>query len=263
MYSRALAVVAGLIVAPAVAIADGLPQPPPPPVAVGYCCEQVRPVWSGLYIGTNIGGIWSDPNWRFPFAEAFNTTPGQSFSSSDGEWIWGGHLGLNYQVHRFVIGAEVSYAGVGRQIPLTGPFPAAPADQFIFGATDLFTATGRIGVTAFHDQYLFYGKAGYANSQMELQATSSTGVTARASQRENGWIVGGGLESRLISNLIFGVEYDYVSFAGDRFSGTTGGTVPAGPFNFDMGKLQTQTVTLRLSVLFGPGACCEGLLGKY
>jgi hypothetical protein len=109
MDSRALIVIAGLIAAPAAAIADGLPQPPPPPLAATYCCEQARPVWSGLYIGTNIGGIWSDPNWRFPFAEAFNTTPGQSFSSSDGEWIWGGHLGLNYQVHRFVIGAEVSY----------------------------------------------------------------------------------------------------------------------------------------------------------
>jgi len=263
MNSRALIVIAGLIAAPAVAIADGLPPPPPPPVAAAYCCEQAPPVWTGLYIGTNIGGAWSDPNWRFPFVEAFNTAAGQGFSGSESGWIWGGHVGLNYQVHRFVFGAEASYAGAGRHDPITGPLAAAPADQFVFGATDLFTATGRIGVTAFQDQYLFYGKAGYANAGMELRATSSTGVTARANQRESGWVVGGGLESRIISNVIFGIEYDYVSFAGERFSGVTGGLGPAGPFNFDIDKLQTQTFTFRLSVLFGPGKCCEGVLGKY
>jgi opacity protein-like surface antigen len=264
MDSRTLAVVAGLIASPAVALADGLPPPPPPPVAATYCCEQAPPVWSGFYIGTNIGGAWNDPHWRFPFVEAFNTAAGQGFSESEGDWIWGGHLGLNYQVHRFVFGAEASYAGLGRHDPIIGPFPAAPADQFSLGATDLFTVAGRIGITGFHDQYLFYGKAGYANSQFELKATSSTGVAARASQRESGWIVGGGLESRIISNVIFGIEYNYLSFAGDRFTGVTGGTAPAGPFNFDIDKLQTQTFTFRLSVLFGPHACCgEGLLGKY
>ena len=66
MDSRTLAVVAGLIASPAVALADGLPPPPPPPVAATYCCEQAPPVWSGFYIGTNIGGAWNDPHWRFP-----------------------------------------------------------------------------------------------------------------------------------------------------------------------------------------------------
>jgi outer membrane immunogenic protein len=258
MTTRALLAVAGLIASPAIAIADVLP-PPPPPVVTTYCCEQASPPWTGLYIGTNVGGAWSNPNWQFPFVEAFNTAAGQSFSGSDGGWIWGGHLGLNYQVHRFVFGADVSYAGAGRHDPIVGPLPAGPADQFIFGATDLFTTTGRIGFTGFQDQYLFYGKAGYASSNMELKATSTAGVTASASHRENGWIVGGGLESRIISNVIFGIEYDYVGFARGRFTGVTGGTGPAGPFNFDIDKLQTQTFTFRLSLLFGPHMCCESL----
>jgi outer membrane immunogenic protein len=264
MNLRALAFAAALIVSPSVASADGLPPPPPPAVAA-YCCEQALPVWTGFYIGTNIGGAWSDPSWRFPFVEAFNTPPGgQSFSPSASGWIWGGQLGLNYQIHHFLIGAEASYAGNRLRDTVTGPLAASPTDQFVIGAADLFTATGRIGVIAFHNQFLFYGKGGYASSLVEVQALSSTGITARASQRENGWVVGAGLESRMVSNVIFGLEYNYVSLAGDRFTGVTGGTGPAGPFNFDIINLQMHTFTARLSVLFGPHACCsEGLIGKY
>ena len=116
----------------------------------------------------------------------------------------------------------------------------------------------------FHNQFLFYGKGGYASSLVEVNATSSTGVTARASQRENGWVVGGGIESRMVGNILFGLEYNYVSFLGDRVTGVTGGTGPAGPFNFDINNLQMHTVTARLSILFGPHGCCsEGLIGKY
>jgi len=265
MSLRALAFAAAVATAPLSASAD---EPPPtrlpPPQIATYCCEQTPAVWTGVYIGTNIGGAWSDASWRFPFAEAFSTAPGEHFSSSPSGWIWGGHLGVNYQIHRFVIGAEASYAGTRVGQNTTGPFAASPTDQFSFGADDLFTVTGRIGVVAFHDQFLFYGKGGYASSLVELSALSATGVTAHASQRENGWTVGGGIESRMVSNIIFGLEYNYVNLSGDRFTGVTGGTPPAGPFNFDIHNLQMQSVTARLSVLLGPNACCsEGLIGKY
>jgi outer membrane immunogenic protein len=262
MNSRALVVAATLIFAPSVASADGLP-PPPPPAAEVYCCEPTLPLWTGVYLGTNIGGAWSKPDWQFPFVEAFSTAPGQSFSPSASGWIWGGHVGLNYQIHHFLIGAEASYAGNRLKDTVTGPFAAAPTDQFIIGATDLFTATGRVGIVAFHNQFLFYGKGGYANSLVEVNATS-TSVTARAKQRENGWVVGGGIESRMVGNILFGLEYNYVNLPGDRFTGVTGGTGPAGPFNFDINNLQMHTVTARLSILFGPHGCCsEGLIGKY
>jgi outer membrane immunogenic protein len=261
MYVRALGVAAALIIGPSLASADALP-PPPPPVTPTYCCEQALPVWTGFYLGTNIGGAWSDPSWHFPFVEAFNTAAGQSFSPSASGWIWGGHLGVNYQIHHFLIGAEASYAGNRLRETATGPF--AVADQFVIAATDLLTVTGRIGLLAFHNQFLFYGKGGYASSLVEVQATSTTGITARSNHREDGWVVGGGLESRMVSNVIFGLEYNYVSLPSDRFTGVTGGTGPAGPFNFDINNWQMHTFTARLSVLFGPHACCsEGLIGKY
>jgi opacity protein-like surface antigen len=144
-----------------------------------------------------------------------------------------------------------------------GPFAGAPLDQFRLEASDLFTVAGRFGYV-FHDQYLFYGKVGYASSLVEVNALSATGVAAHAQERENGWLIGVGLESRIISNILFGLEYNYIGFSDDRFTALTGGTVPGGPFNADIGNQHMQTFVARLSILFGPQACCsEGVLGKY
>lgn len=262
MTGRMLAVAALLALAPLAAQADGLPPSAPPPPPVAYCCEA-PPVWTGLYIGTNIGGAWSDPNWSFPFVETFNTAAGQNFTASTSGLLWGGQLGLNYQFHQhFLVGAEVTYAGSRMSGIVTGPFAAAPTDQFNIDAADLFTVSGRLGVIA--GQYLFYAKGGYASSLVEIDAGNVAGTTAHASQRLNGWLVGAGLESRVVSNIIFGVEYNYIDLGGARFTGVTAGTAPGAPFNVDISDLQTHTVTARVSILFGPHACCsEGVLGKW
>jgi outer membrane immunogenic protein len=262
MHIRALAAAAAAFVITTAARADGPPPGPPSPVAVA-CCES-PPLWTGVYLGTHIGGAWSDPTWSFPFAESFTTVPGQNFSPSASGAIWGGHLGYNYQFnHHLLLGAEVGYAGNRLSATARGPFAITPLDQFRIGASDLFTLAGRFGVVV-HDQYLIYSKAGYASSSFEVNATSATGVSAHASARENGWLVGAGVESRVISNILFGLEYNYIGFSSDRFTTLTAGTVPGGPFNADIGNLHMQTFVARLSILFGPHACCgEGILGKY
>jgi len=263
MHIRALAAAAAALVITTAAQADGPAPGPPSPVAVA-CCEAPA-LWTGVYLGTHIGGAWSDPTWSFPFAESFSTIPGQNFSPSASGVIWGGHVGINYQFHGFlVVGAELGYAGNRLSATTTGPFAGSPLDHFRLSASDLFTVAGRFGYV-FHDQYLFYGKAGYASSQFEVNALSATtGVAAHAQERENGWLVGVGLESRIISNVLFGLEYNYIDFSGDRFTAVTGGTAPGGPFNADIGNLHMQTFVARLSILFGPHACCsEGVLGKY
>jgi outer membrane immunogenic protein len=265
MHIRALAAAAAALVITTAAQADGPPPGPPPPVAVQCCAPPA--LWTGVYLGTHIGGGWSDPTWSFPFAEFFSAIPGESFSPSASGAIWGGHIGINYQFHGFLVaGAEVGYAGSWFGSKTTGPFTGAPLDQFRLNSPDLLTVAGRLGYV-FHDQYLFYGKAGYASSQFELNAVSAASVnivTAHAQERENGWLVGVGFESRIISNILFGLEYNYIGFSGDRFTGLTAGAAPGGPFNADIGNLQMQTFVARLSILFGPQACCsEGVLGKY
>jgi len=263
MNVRALAVVVALTAIPNAARADEPPpSAPPPPAPVAYCCESPA-IWTGIYIGGHVGGAWGDPTWTFPFVEAFNTAPGQSFSTSGSGAIGGGQIGFNYQIHRhFLIGVEVSYAGSGFSDTVVGPIAGNPSDRFTISANDLLMVTGRLGYV--HGQYLFYGKAGFASANVDVSAWSPTSATkASASARENGWTVGAGLESRVISNIIFGLEYDYVSLPGGRFSGVTAGGVP-GTFNADIGDLHMHTFVARLSILFGPQTCCgEGVLGKW
>ena len=261
MKIRALAVIAAVMAIPTVSLADEPPPsgPPPAPVAA-YCCEPPA-IWTGVYIGGHVGGAWGDPNWTFPFIESFNTAAGQNFSTPGEGAIAGGQIGFNYQIRHFLMGVEASYAGSRFSDTVAGPIATNPLDRFTI-TSDLLMVTGRLGLV--HGQYLFYGKAGYASANVEVKAGSSTGATAFASHRENGWTVGGGLESRIISNIIFGLEYNYVSLPGDRFTAVTGGAVPGAPFNADIGDLHMHTFLARLSILFGPSACCgEGVLGKW
>jgi outer membrane immunogenic protein len=247
-----------VVMAASPAIADGppapSPAPPPPPVATG-CCEPF--VWTGVYLGIQAGVAWGDPRWTFSTVNSFDAVPGQNFSISQSGPIFGGHIGGNYQIHNLVVGAEFSYADNGEVGRVNGPLGLLKVN-----VDDLLTLTARLGYA--HDQFLFYGKAGYASSGVELGANSALGVTAHASQRESGWTVGVGFDARMISNMLFGVEYNYIGLPGGRFTGVTGGTIPGAPFSADISGAEVQTVMARFSILFGPTACCgEGLLGKY
>jgi outer membrane immunogenic protein len=259
MNARALtAFLTVMVASPAIADAPPAPPPPapPPPVAAG-CCEPF--VWTGVYVGIQAGAAWGDPRWTFPTVESFNTVPAQNFSITQSGPIFGGHVGGNYQIHNLVLGAEFSYADNGEVGRMTGPLGLG---GFKVNVPDLLTLVARLGYA--HDQFLFYGKAGYASSSLELGAGSATGVTAHASQSESGWTVGVGFEARMISNILFGVEYSYIGLPGGRFTGVTGGTAPGIPFSIDVSGAEMQTVMARFSILFGPTACCgEGLLGKY
>jgi len=264
VYSLTAAVV--LAVAPLAAQADGS-RPAPGAAPAAGCCEYVpAPDWTGYYVGFQVGGVWSDRHWSFPFAESFNTLAGQGFSHSGDGAVFGGQIGINYQFNHILVGAEFTGAWTGLDDTRIGVLPVLPLNRFKISSGDLFTLTGRLGYV--YDKFLLYGKAGYANAGVEVSAVSATGISASANQRENGWTVGGGLEMRLYSNVLFGVEYNFVDLSGDRFAAVTKDTSSGSggglPFHADISDIHTQTVVARLSVLFGPNACChEGLLGKY
>jgi outer membrane immunogenic protein len=244
MKFRSLMVATTLLLQPGLALADGMPS------RAGYgCCSE--PTWSGVYAGFNAGGAWADAQWTFPFVEAFNTAPLQHFSTSPQGAIVGMQAGVNYQMGVFLVGAEATFAGSNMVETLTGPVTAAlPADRLRTEISNLFTVAGRLGVAT--DKFLIYGKGGYANSNVDVKALSGPpvpGVTANANRSSDGLVVGGGLEYRLRRSLVLGIEYNYVDLGSSRLSSTTGGAVPGGPFNVDLGDVRFQTVTARLSIL--------------
>ena len=143
MNGRALALAIAVVAAPLGAYADGMPPTVAPAVAAP-CCEAA-PIWTGVYIGTHLGGAWTDPSWTFPFVETFNTATGQSFSSSASGAVWGGHVGANYQLHHFLIGVEVSYAGSRLRNSVLGPFPLSP---IALGSMPLISLRFRAGLAS-------------------------------------------------------------------------------------------------------------------
>jgi opacity protein-like surface antigen len=211
------------------------------------CCYA--PTWSGVYAGFQAGGAWGDTGWSFPFAESFNTLPGQRFSVSPDGALVGAQLGVNQQFGGILLGGELAFAGTDWHETLTGP-ATFPQDRFKTAISNLLTVTARAGVP-FGD-HLLYGKAGYANGNVALGAASGPPVpdiTANVSHREDGWTAGVGWEYRIGRSLVFGIEYDYVEFSGSRFTTTTGGALAGAPFSVDLESLHMQAVTARLSIL--------------
>ncbi|MCI0734775.1 MAG: outer membrane beta-barrel protein [Beijerinckiaceae bacterium] len=124
MLRRLLLASTGTLAFTGAALAADLPPPPPPP--------PPPPLWTGFYIGINLGGTWSDGNTvntaaipgacnpAFPGCAA---APNYSFTSAvlstfaaparTGGFIGGGQVGYNYQFSpRIVAGVEADIQGV-------------------------------------------------------------------------------------------------------------------------------------------------------
>jgi outer membrane immunogenic protein len=90
------------------------------------------------------------------------------------------------------------------------------------------TATPRLGWA--WNQWLFYGKGGLSGGGVTASAAVLTGIGGAfsATQQRVGWTAGGGIEYALNSNLILGVEYDYLNLGTQNYAGfgttTTGGS---------------------------------------
>lgn len=190
-------------VASTAAYADGAPEYAAP-VAL------TPTTWSGLYVGVHGGGAWSEADWNFnPTDTWFDQVNAQRALSFDGDgYIVGGHVGVNHQIGHFVVGAELSYSGLGAEERHSEKFGAtAFIADFDTNIASLFLATGRLGYA--FDKVLVYGKGGYASAKVKLFADDNfpPDWIANTDERHHGWVVGGGLEYMLHPNVILGVDY--------------------------------------------------------
>src|SRR4029077_7527821 len=79
--------------------AADLPVAPPP-------APLPAPVflWTGFYVGANVGGAWARNNWS-------DTLFLTNFNNNGGVFIGGGQIGFNYQIGGFVRGGAVGGGG--------------------------------------------------------------------------------------------------------------------------------------------------------
>jgi opacity protein-like surface antigen len=199
--------------------------------------------WSGLYLGANVGGAWSNRTvnvagtaWDDPFSSAF---------------IGGFQLGYNLQAGHFVVGVEgdFDWASFGRP-SFTVSSPLGPV-QFSDRQKWISTVAARFGITSGSGRLLAYGKVGGGWAQDSAALTVPSGMPIwTGSNTSGGWLFGGGLEYGLKPNWTVKLEYDYL-----KLGDWTTSTVPAVSWRRD-----TQMIKVGVNYKFERGGSDDATL---
>ncbi len=199
-HLRVLAAVAAFLAGGAAASAGDLSSKDGP---------EPAPVWSGLYVGGHLGGLWNsgretsaESNWCRGVCIGWGATDEVAFEDDDdGASLVGGlHIGRNWQSGSSVFGIEADL-------------------DFADGFDYLATARARLGYA--RGSLLLYATAGVAfagfdDSGFKFSTPQNAFNYDSDDERRVGLVVGGGVEYRLRSNWSLGVEGLYYRFADDR-----------------------------------------------
>ncbi|WP_022719694.1 outer membrane protein [Rhodopseudomonas sp. B29] len=218
------------------------------------------PGWAGFYIGGNVGGGWGKTTFDSVAGGDHYLLNGQSFSTNTKAGVVGGvQVGYNWQFQQFVVGLEGTYSGSDIKNS-TGIF----ADPVFGGQNVSFeskidsyaTIVGRLGWTP-DNTWLLYAKGGWATGHVKSSVQDYFPLPATlqhwsgASKWQDGWTVGAGVEYKLTSNWILGVEYNYLNLSSKNHSGPINGVAPGAPLFYSEGvKADINAVTARVSYLF-------------
>ncbi|MBG0799272.1 porin family protein [Methylocystis sp. L43] len=266
----ALALTAGSALAADLPHYKGPPPFMPPPFT-----------WTGIYGGVNIGGAfgnqdnqWTRENIHSALGAPIFGGVGWNRKSNLSGVIGGGQIGYNYQFNPwFVVGVETDFQGAGIQnttngwgpgvttpgIAIPGVLSSAYAGAGTVNSRVNWwgTVRGRVGVTPFMPNLMFYATGGFAYGQsssnfnygstrgisgaipfgpfaIPYNITSGAFGSASFDNVKTGWTVGGGFEYAplMFPNWSFKLEYDYVDLGRTTLTtlglGTT--TFAIGPF---------------------------------
>jgi opacity protein-like surface antigen len=204
------------------------------PVKAPVYAPPVLYNWSGLYLGANVGGSWS--NRTLNIAGTAWDDPGST------AFIGGFQLGYNLQAGHFLVGVEGDFDWVTFGRPsFTVSSPLGPV-QFSDRQKWISTVAARFGLAS--GRWLAYGKVGGGWAQDNAALKFPNGTNWASSNTNGGWLFGGGLEYGFKPNWTVKLEYDYLNL-GDW----TTSTVPAVSWRRD-----TQMIKLGMNYKFQSGA---------
>ena len=214
--------------------------------------------WSGFYIGGHAGYGWNNADVTVVTGTATFPT-GTTTSENTSGFLGGGQIGFNYQIDRFVLGAEgtFSWSGIDGDNDTASPVTAGVVSH-VHSQTDwIGTATARVGYAP--DNWLFYVKGGaaWAAYKTDTSVTGTAGATTATlsgSETRSGWTVGAGAEYALTPNWSVKVEYDYLDFGTESVSRTvdtsTTGTPAVGSAQLRDANSHIQLVEVGLNYRF-------------
>lgn len=202
--------IGGLLAVASSAYADGPFEGPVEPIPAF--------TWTGFYIGGNGGYGWAANPGNITY-NGLDVSGGPDASGGFG----GGQIGYNWQGafgSSFVVGVEADIQGADisdtvNGTTLIGFTGAVRQDLDWFG-----TVRGRLGWA--WDQALIYATGGFAYGHVENKS-SATGfgetILLRSDSHQAGWVVGGGVEYFIGSNVSLKVEYQYIDLGGESMTG--------------------------------------------
>lgn len=159
-------------------------------------------IWNGFYVGGNVGGGWLDS-----YGSGWGWAGG---NSSNAGVVGGGQVGYNYQISPLlVLGVETDFQG--SSVGGNGSNWAAVTRR-----VDWFgTVRGRVGVSLFSPQLLFYGTGGFAYGDIGL----NYGWAGTLREVGTGWTAGGGVEWAFLPNWSAKVEYLFTNIGASSWGG--------------------------------------------
>jgi outer membrane immunogenic protein len=197
-----------LAAATQVALAADMPvRRPLPPQAMVKAPPPLLFDWSGFYAGVHGGYAWGRSSFDYP------VTPSGKFDT-DG-WLFGGLIGVNYQVGQTVLGleADLNWTDIsGRAACITGICQTS--------TSWLGTARARLGYAA--DRFMPYVTGGVAFGDVEANIPGVGG----ASDTRVGWTAGVGAEYAFSEKLSWKTEYLYVDLGKFNCGTACGGGSP-------------------------------------
>jgi outer membrane immunogenic protein len=221
------------------------------------------PSWAGFYIGAHGGYGWKDD----PFSFTLSIDPPvllNGFKSRG--WVGGGQAGYNWQYGAVVGGLELDVSATG----IKGTSATAVAVQTFGGTIQesegnnvklLGSARGRLG-WAPNSGWLLYGTGGLAWERADqtfffgqISTGGSFAQTGITPIDLFGWVLGGGVEARLMgSNWIARLEYLHYDFGHSRPVLNSASASTGFPTTFSINTAGNQTIDVvraGLSYKFG------------
>jgi len=174
--------------------------------------------WTGLYIGGNVGGLWSRKEF---------TSPGVNFTSDPNGWLGGIQGGFDWQTGMWVFGVQADYdwADASADTTLAGVAAGSTARVKI---KSVASVTGRLGIAI--ERNLLYVKGGgaWVRDNYDQFVTASGVAISSATETRSGGTVGVGWEYAFLPGWSGFVEYDHY-FLGTK---SVDFTTPGGVFAF-------------------------------
>lgn len=214
MKRFALLLASTAFVAPAFA-ADVVYEEPPAPAAIIESAPAYN--WSGLYVGGQAGIAFNRDSGAF-------SSENSSFvgGDNDGEsgFIGGGHIGYDYQVGNFILGAVTDLNYIDAEANTSYTLPDFAGDPQTFGVTQDINYVGTVRAKAgvAMDRFALYATGGLAYAGIDNNfygdGTYSDGVNtydvdASEDSDDVGYAVGAGFDVLATQNVSFGLEYLY------------------------------------------------------